>query len=544
MDIPLDASPDLEELLPTRDRPDTPKALRVVSLFSGIGGLDLGLQQAGMTTVAMCEVWEPARRVLAHRFPQVPIHLDVRHFEPTVEYDVLAAGFPCTDISHAGTKRGIFGPASGLVSHVFRIAGATSPPWVVLENVPNLLSLHGGAGIRYITGQLERIGYRWAYRTVDPRSLGLPQRRPRVIILASRTHDPATCLLSGSSTPRTPPEQHGPQAWGFYWTEGRNGTGLVPNAVPPLKGGSTIGLPSTPAIWFPLAPRGRQIVVPSIEDGEALQGLPRGWTSPSLLDGKPDNRWKMIGNAVPVPLAKWVGTKIVSSSAAHAASSASTSGTITPDSPLPSSGPWPSAGYGGQHGAWSSLTTTIPITAAPLENFVLPASATPLSHRATAGFLSRLEESGRARSDDAFYLTLEEHLHATRPALKRQNQRFTSGEDRPGAIEAHIRRMLHSHNIAFRLESRPVRSLTVRAAICIPSHHTCINFLACVRDGCPEHGTNAERTVRIAARRRGTRARDRAILTQAGWVVLDIWGHDTPETAWNNLQQTLLTQTK
>ncbi len=109
---------------------------------------------------------------------------------PTGEYEVLVAGFPCTDVSHAGSKAGIFGERSGLVRHVFRIAEETRPDWVVLENVPNLLVLHRGAGIRHVTHELERLGYRWAYRTVDSRAFGVPQRRPRVIIVASRTNDP------------------------------------------------------------------------------------------------------------------------------------------------------------------------------------------------------------------------------------------------------------------------------------------------------------------------------------------------------------------
>src|ERR1035437_8752706 len=121
--------------------------LSVVSLFSGVGGLDLGLEQAGHRLVAMCEAWEPARRVLRDRFPECHVADDVQTFSPAPGFDVLAAGFPCTDLSHAGTKTGIFGARSGLVEHVFRIAQSANPEWIVLENVPNLLGLHAGAGM-------------------------------------------------------------------------------------------------------------------------------------------------------------------------------------------------------------------------------------------------------------------------------------------------------------------------------------------------------------------------------------------------------------
>jgi DNA (cytosine-5)-methyltransferase 1 len=227
-------------------------SLRVVSLFSGIGGLDLGLQRAGHRVIQMSEDWAPASRVLRTRFHDVPLAGDVREFHAADEYDLLAAGFPCTDLSQAGRQRGIFGPSSGLVSEVFRLVAETSPEWILLENVPNLLRLGRGAGTAYIVDRLAALGYSWAYRVLDSRFTGLPQRR-RVFVLASRSGSPASALLADDAAPADAMPLSSLPPHGSYWTEGRRGAAVVADAVPTLKGGSTLGLPSAPPVWLPTA---------------------------------------------------------------------------------------------------------------------------------------------------------------------------------------------------------------------------------------------------------------------------------------------------
>ena len=245
---------------------------RCVSLFSGIGGLDLGLELSGFSVGERCESWAPAQAVLRSHWPSADIHPDVQTFQPSEGYDLLAGGFPCTDVSHAGRKAGVDGSATRLVHHVFRIARHSRPTWILLENVPNLLRLHRGLGIRTVVDALESLGYRWAYRTVDSRFTGVPQRRPRVLILASASEDPASVLLADDTGP--PPAIDTPTSWGFYWTEGRFGVGAVAEAVPTLKGGSTLGLPSAPAVWVPGAPPGEKFKVVGVGDGETLQVYP------------------------------------------------------------------------------------------------------------------------------------------------------------------------------------------------------------------------------------------------------------------------------
>jgi DNA (cytosine-5)-methyltransferase 1 len=97
-------------------------------------------------------------------------------------------------------------------------------PWLVLENVPFMLSLDKGHGIRTIVDALEDQGFSWAYRTIDAHAFGLPQRRRRVILLASQTEDPRPVLL-GSDAKRPVSRPRGAHACGFYWTEGNTGLG-------------------------------------------------------------------------------------------------------------------------------------------------------------------------------------------------------------------------------------------------------------------------------------------------------------------------------
>lgn len=520
------------------DEPERDPRLRLVSLFSGIAGLDVGLERAGLRLVHMCESWEPARRVLTQHYPDVPLASDVADFTPPSEYEVLAAGFPCTDLSHVGGKAGIFGRYSGLVAHVFRIAEATRPQWIALENVPNLLLLHQGAGMRYVTERLEALGYRWAYRTVDSRATGVPQRRPRVMILASLDYSPQSSLLAGHGELAVVPEG---APSGFYWTEGRNGLGLVPGAIPTLKGGSTLGLPSAPAVWFPDGPVGRKFVLPGIEDGEALQGLPRGWTEAAVVPGERNLRWKLVGNAVTVGIGTWLG-RCITELVTHATGS-------SPEVPRPiveldRSKRWPSAGWGDASGAWVSDASRLPFAARaiPLDEVVDLESASPLSHRATNGFLSRLDESGRAVPSN-FYEDLEAHQSATRAPLTVTSskapwqtsagtrRRMSSQKQRDTAPELKLRRALRELGVGgYRLQSRPLQDLRARLDIVFPGAKVAVDVRGCFWHSCSTHGSapraNAERWAEKLARNVDRDRANEVALTEAGWHVIVVWEHD------------------
>lgn len=150
--------------------------LSVGGLFAGVGGLELGFQRAGFVTSFSCEIDEDARAVLAHRFPNSKILGDVAQLKSLPAVDVLAAGFPCQDLSAVGPRQGLDGTKSSSVKHVFDLieTARKKPDWIVLENVPFMLNLNSGQAIASITKRLEELRYGWAYRIVDTLAFGLP----------------------------------------------------------------------------------------------------------------------------------------------------------------------------------------------------------------------------------------------------------------------------------------------------------------------------------------------------------------------------------
>jgi DNA (cytosine-5)-methyltransferase 1 len=277
--------------------------MRIAALFAGIGGLEHGLREAGHKTLLTCEIWHPAITVLRGKFPKTPNRPDIADLRALpADVDLLTAGFPCQDLSQAGTTAGIDGKRSGLVGHVFRLLNRRRVPIVVLENVPFMLQLAKGSAMDRLTRAFEELGYRWAYRTVNSLAF-LPQRRERIFFVASHCDlDPAAVLFADDVAPPSPLTKLDTHAHGFYWTEGTRGLGWAPDAIPTLKNGSTVGIPSPPAI---LMPDGR-IIKPDIKDAERLQGFEPDWTAsaPERL------RWSLVGNAVTVPVATWLGKRL------------------------------------------------------------------------------------------------------------------------------------------------------------------------------------------------------------------------------------------
>lgn len=372
--------------------------LRIAGLFAGIGGIEQGFHRAlgdSVQTDLLCEWWQPAQDVLTARFPGVELHPDVRELRDLPKgLDLLSAGFPCTDLSQAGRTAGITGKASGLVSHVFEALRLTATtegrlPWLMIENVPNMLTLDKGKAMAYLVREIEALGYRWAYRVVDSRFTGVPQRRRRVILLASATEDPRRVLFSDDAGER-PETDLKADAFGFYWTEGRGGLGWAQDAVPTLKGGSTIGIPSPPAIWVPGAPDDRLFVTPSIEDAEAMQGFERGWTDVMSTGRKNGPRWKLVGNAVTTGVAEWVAERVASPA----------------DVAADLNGPevahrWPTAAWGEAGKAHAVSISEFP-TLAPYEHLsqvVDLNQAARLSARAINGFRNRLSQGNLGRHD-------------------------------------------------------------------------------------------------------------------------------------------------
>jgi DNA (cytosine-5)-methyltransferase 1 len=311
--------------------------------------------------------------------------------------DLICAGFPCQDLSQAGRTAGIEGDRSGLIGEVFRLLSRRRVPTIVVENVPFMLQLNGGNAMRAIIDEFERLGYRWAYRVVDTFGFGLPQRRERVYLVASRDLDPARVLLSDESPLARPKTAMGEVAHGFYWTEGLGGLGWAVDAVPTLKNGSTIGIPSPPAV---LLPDGR-LIKPGIRDVEALQGFPQDWTQPAESAARKSARWGLVGSAVSVPVAQWIGDRLLRA------------GDYDPsrDRPFPLSGKAPRAARfdGTRRHAVAIGTDPLGIRPPSLVDFLTDyADQQPLSLRATLGFLSRTRRA-KLRFEPGFIAAVERH---------------------------------------------------------------------------------------------------------------------------------------
>lgn len=185
--------------------------MKVLSLFSGVGGFDMGLEAAGMTTAFQCEIDKHATSVLEHHWPDVPRWDDVSTLtgayvlEKTGGVDVVAWGSPCQDLSLAGKRKGLAGERSGLfhegvriIREIRELTNGTYPKWSVWENVYGALSSNGGADFGQVLWEMDEAGAcfsEWA--VLDAQYFGVPQRRRRIFLascfdsaIAGRCPDP------------------------------------------------------------------------------------------------------------------------------------------------------------------------------------------------------------------------------------------------------------------------------------------------------------------------------------------------------------------
>jgi DNA (cytosine-5)-methyltransferase 1 len=249
-----------------------------------------------------------------------------------------------------------------------------------------------------IVETIESLGYRWAYRRVNSRAFGLPQRRERVLFLASREGDPRDVLFADEfPEPAEPIDAVGKRACGFYWTEGTRGLGWAVDSVPTLKGGSGLGIPSPPAI---VMPDGR-VVTPDIRDAERMQGFEPDWTVPSLAVMRPGHRWKLVGNAVTVDVAEWLGWRLRRPSKA---------GRDVESVPLERVASWPNAAWSDGKNRFEARISRYPASkpCEPLADW-LRYPPSPLSAKATNGFLSRAEHAS-LNFPPRFLNVLAQHL--------------------------------------------------------------------------------------------------------------------------------------
>lgn len=275
--------------------------LRVLDLFSGIGGFSLGLERTGgFETVAFCEIEEFPRKVLAKHWPDVPCYGDVRTLTAErlaadgIAVDVITGGFPCQDISFAGKGAGLAGERSGLFYEVARLVGELEPRFVLLENVGALLS----RGLDAVLGTLASLGYDAEWHCIPASYVGAPHRRDRIWIVAYPS-------LAGCAT------------GGIQGGQGTNGQ--VFNLQPADCGASLANAASKrlPRPWQPIIGCG---AAPPRE-GQAAWHLASGlgdiWRAEPdvgrVANGVPDrvHRLKALGNAIVPQIPELIGRAIL-----------------------------------------------------------------------------------------------------------------------------------------------------------------------------------------------------------------------------------------
>lgn len=344
--------------------------MKVGSLFAGIGGFDLACERAGMQCAWQVEIDPFCQRVLAHHWPDVPRYEDVRtvgkaELEPV---DLVCGGFPCQDLSVAGRRAGLAGERSGLFHEFMRIVAELAPRWVLLENVPGLLSSNGGRDMGTVLWHLSELGYGWAYRVLDAQYFGVAQRRRRVFIVghvgnsgcaAEILFEPESC--SGDSPPRRKAGQDiaytiAAGAGGSKFGSGRDGqdTFVAGALAATLNSGGNNGgfrtepgehlvcvTESTMAFTERSRPQGRTFEAQAESayaltnpgsggrtdrgqiagafgvrrllpvECERLQGFPDGWTAVDGEKTSDSSRYRALGNAVAVPVAEWIVRRLL-----------------------------------------------------------------------------------------------------------------------------------------------------------------------------------------------------------------------------------------
>jgi len=157
--------------------------LTVLDLFSGTGGFSLGLERAGLKTIAFCEIENYPTRVLNKNWPEVPVFPDVKELnghEFKGSVDIVCGGFPCQDISFMGSGAGITGDRSGLWGEMCRVIRDVRPKYAIMENVSALLN----RGLGDVLRDLAAIGYDAEWYCIPASALGAPHRRDRIWIVA------------------------------------------------------------------------------------------------------------------------------------------------------------------------------------------------------------------------------------------------------------------------------------------------------------------------------------------------------------------------
>lgn len=289
--------------------------MKAASFFSGIGGIDLGLERAGIEIAFQCEILKFGQKILKQHWPNVPLMSDIKAVEPkdVPDVELFAGGFPCQDLSLAnqGKRRGLEGERSGLFYKYAELIKAKTPRWIFIENVPGLLNSANGEDFKVVISTLDELGYGVSWRVLDAKFFGTPQRRRRTYIVASLgTIGAAEVLFESGTTPVA--NQSSNRARNFLasgddeslpesniFSIQHAGIGRRASAGPQGKGYRNDGETYT------LDSRGSSDAVCKTDAPFRMR------ISSRVSCGLDGDRYRAIGNAVCVPVIEWIGKRIV-----------------------------------------------------------------------------------------------------------------------------------------------------------------------------------------------------------------------------------------
>lgn len=327
-----------------------------ISIFSGIESVSCAWEPLGFQALVFSEIDKYASAVLAAHYPHIPNLGDITKIDWSSYHgkaDIVVGGSPCQSFSIAGKREGLHG-ASGLMYEYIRAVQEVRPRWLLWENVPGVLSSGGGEDYRCLLKELGDLGYSLAWRVLDAQFFGIPQRRRRVFLvgyLGADARRPAEVLFERESLLRdtAPVRQSRQDATGTndtsaqiadtYTLKVRQGTGnggkgaLVHKDIL-----STLNASYKPVLFCRAGNHAKagchKDIAPTLSahaakepplisltpprhltplECERLQGFPDGWTAVKNSDGSPisdTQRYKMLGNAMAVPVMKWIGERI------------------------------------------------------------------------------------------------------------------------------------------------------------------------------------------------------------------------------------------
>ncbi len=303
------------------------KRYRVASLFSGIGGLDLGFERAGFDVIFQCEINEFCLSILDKHWPGVPKKENIKELshDAVPVSDVWVGGFPCQDVSLArmGQREGLRGRQSGLFHDFARLAGAASPRVVVIENVPGLLSSHKGRDFGIVVRTLAKFGYSVGWRTLNSKYFGVPQSRQRVYIVGCyRDWQGPARILFDPERSEGDSEKNG--------SDGKDTVSPFKKVIGDVGGKGPVtqsiayclyacSARHTGTDWsrtYVSYPEKGEVRRLTPRECEGVMCFPKDWTVP--VDGRYNRedidslRYHALGNAVTPPVASWLAERVKS----------------------------------------------------------------------------------------------------------------------------------------------------------------------------------------------------------------------------------------